>query len=68
MSYQRGRMSRRGLLLGVGSGLAVPWLIPSSAWSAPGRPGPNERIGVGAIGVGNRASLLLEQLPENGRI
>jgi len=61
-------MSRRGLLLGVGSGLAVPWLIPSSAWSAPGRPGPNERIGVGAIGVGNRASLLLEQLPENGRI
>ncbi|MGD9646529.1 MAG: Gfo/Idh/MocA family protein [Pirellulales bacterium] len=30
--------------------------------------GPNERIRVGAIGVGGRASLLLDQLPEAGEI
>ena len=30
--------------------------------------GPNERIRVGAIGVGGRASLLLEQLPEEAQI
>jgi hypothetical protein len=35
---------------------------------AANRPGANERIGIGAIGVGSRASLLLEQLPDGGRI
>jgi len=30
--------------------------------------GPNDRIRVGAIGVGGRASLLLDQLPEAGEI
>jgi predicted dehydrogenase len=31
-------------------------------------PGPNDKIRVGAIGVGGRASLLLEQLPESAEI
>lgn len=68
MSCQKRRVSRRTLLLGASGAVAVPWFLPQSARSAPDRAGPNERIGVGAIGVGNRASLLLEQLPEDGRI
>ncbi len=36
--------------------------------AADGKAGANERIRVGAIGVGNRASLLLEQLPADAQI
>jgi predicted dehydrogenase len=46
--------------------LSVPALLPRRARSA--EPGPNDRIRVGAIGVGKRASLLLEQLPEEAQI
>ncbi|MCA9167827.1 MAG: Gfo/Idh/MocA family oxidoreductase [Planctomycetales bacterium] len=46
----------------------MPMIIPRTALSAPGRPGANDRITVGAIGVGGRASLLLQQLPEDGQI
>ena len=35
---------------------------------APGRPGANDRIQVGVIGVGFRASLLIDQLPKPGEI
>ncbi len=48
--------------------LGAPLLISRTALAAPGRPGANDRITVGAIGVGGRASLLLEQLPESGQI
>ncbi|HEY2893014.1 MAG TPA: Gfo/Idh/MocA family oxidoreductase [Pirellulales bacterium] len=37
-------------------------------WAAPAQTSPNERIRVGAIGVGGRASLLLQQLPESAEI
>lgn len=36
--------------------------------SARGETSPNEQITIGAIGVGGRASLLLQQLPESARI
>ena len=42
--------------------------IPRSVFGGEGQPGANERIGVGAIGVGGRCTLLLDQLPEAGRI
>jgi predicted dehydrogenase len=65
-------LSRRQLLkravAGTAAGIAFPYLIPSGVLAADGKPGPNERIGVGAIGVGGRASLLLEQMPEDARI
>ncbi len=48
--------------------LGAPLIIPRSALAAPGRPGANDRIRVGAIGVGGRAKLLLEQLPEGAEI
>ena len=57
-------VDRRTLLLGVGAAAGVA-LLPRVGRSAPG---PNEKIRVGAIGVGGRASLLLEQLPEGADI
>ena len=48
--------------------LGVPLPISRNVLASMDRPGANERIGVGAIGVGHRASLLLDQLPEDGRI
>ncbi len=68
-----GRDSRRRFLKGAASTLAAgafgaPTIIARSALAAPGKPGANDRITVGAIGVGGRASLLLDQLPEGGQI
>jgi len=67
------RTDRREFLRQAGGGLAVgamgfPLVLPRSALSAPGKPGPNDRITIGAIGVGGRASLLLQQLPEEAQI
>ncbi|HEX5446586.1 MAG TPA: Gfo/Idh/MocA family oxidoreductase [Pirellulales bacterium] len=67
-----GRPNRRQFLQVAGgaaaSAFAVPTIIPRTALAAPGKPGANDRVTVGAIGVGGRASLLLEQLPEGGQI
>jgi predicted dehydrogenase len=66
------RFSRRRLLkfaaAGTAGALAVPYFIPSGVLAAGGKPGANERVAVGAIGVGFRASLLLSQLPEDAQI
>jgi predicted dehydrogenase len=66
------QLSRRGVLKlgvsGVVGAMAAPYLLPSGVLAAAGKPGANERVGVGAIGVGGRASLLLNQLPEGGQI
>jgi predicted dehydrogenase len=63
---------RRDLLkraiAGAAGAVAAPYLIPSRVLAAGGKPGANDRIGLGAIGVGGRASLLLDQLPEGARI
>ncbi len=40
----------------------------SRRWSAAAETGPGDVVRVGAIGVGNRAGLLLDQLPESARI
>jgi predicted dehydrogenase len=48
--------------------LSAPWIVSRRALAAPGIPGANDRITVGAIGVGGRASLLLQQLPESAQI
>jgi predicted dehydrogenase len=66
------RLSRRHLLklgaFGAAGAMATPYLIPSAVQAADGKPGANERVGIGAIGVGGRASLLLNQLPPSGQI
>lgn len=65
-------LSRRQFL-GAGaalsaSALGAPLFIPRDVLSAPDKPGANDRIRVGAIGVGGRATLLLQQLPEAAEI
>jgi hypothetical protein len=47
--------------------LGVPYFVASHALAAPGRPGANDRIGVGYIGCGRR-SAQLRNLPPEGRI
>ncbi len=44
------------------SSLAFPTLIPSGVLAAEGRPGANDRIGIGFIGMGRQASGLLSEL------
>jgi predicted dehydrogenase len=50
------------------SSLGLPMFIARKVLAAPGTPGANDRIRVGAIGVGGRATLLLQQLPEAAEI
>ncbi len=69
MSSDSGRkITRRTALLGAAATWAVPTFVPRSVLGGEGKPGANDRIGVGTIGVGFRASLLMDQLPEMGRI
>ena len=67
-SPRTGRLSRREMIKKTAIGLSLPMFVPRSVLGGAGRPGANERIGIGAIGVGGRASLLLNQLPEDGQI
>jgi len=67
------RASRRSFLKTSATAIAAgalggPTIISRRALAAPGETAPNDRITVGAIGVGGRASLLLEQLPESAQI
>ena len=62
------KISRRRAILAAGAGMAAPMFIPRAVLGGDGRPGANERIGVGTIGIGFRASLLMDQLPEAGRL
>jgi predicted dehydrogenase len=48
--------------------IGAPLFVARRALAAPGKTGANDRITVGAIGVGGRASLLLQQLPESAQI
>jgi predicted dehydrogenase len=47
---------------------AFPGVVPRRVLAAPGRPGANDRIRIGVIGVGGRANLLIDQLPAPGEI
>ena len=66
------KSSRRSFLKIVGrtatASLAIPTFVPSHALGAPGRPGPNDRIGIGFIGVGGRGRQLIDHMPGDGRI
>jgi predicted dehydrogenase len=41
------------------AGLTLPQLLPAGVLAADGRPGANDRIGIGFIGIGRQASALL---------
>ena len=61
-------LSRRAAMVRAAAAVSVPLLVPRAVLGQAGQPGANGRLGVGAIGVGGRAKLLLEQLPEGGQI
>ncbi len=65
---RQGKISRREMIKNSAIGLSVPMFVPRAVLGSRGKPGANDRVGIGAIGVGGRASLLLNQLPEDGRI
>ena len=62
------RLSRRNLLKRGAAGAAAAWFIPSGVLAAEGKPGANDRIAVATISCGGRVSMLVDQLPEQGRI
>ncbi len=62
------RPTRRRFITWSAAALAGPTTLSRRVVSAPLRPGANDRIRVGAIGVGGRGRLLLEQLPESAQI
>jgi len=72
MALRQKRLSRRRLLERTiplaATAVAAPYLIPASVLAAAGKPGANERVIVGVIGVGGRSGLLIDQLPEGARI
>jgi len=65
------RHSRRAFLKqsrALVGGAAVATVVPSAVLGAPGKPGANNRVLIGFIGVGNRAQQLIDHVPEEGRI
>ncbi len=66
-SYSRRNFLGRTLLAGGLAG-AIPTLISRSALAQGLRPGANDRITIGVIGVGNRSRQLIDQLPAEGQI
>ncbi len=63
-----GKMSRREMIRKTAIGLSLPVWVPRSVLGGSAGPAPSARVTVGAIGVGGRCSMLLDQLPEDGRI
>lgn len=56
------RISRRAFLRRssvLAAGAVLPQILPTGVLAAPGRPGANDRIGLGFIGIGRQASGLL---------
>ncbi len=61
------RLFVKKLAIGGVAGIALPTLVPGSVLAAQGRPGPNDQIGIGFVGVGRRGEQLMK-LPPEGRI
>jgi predicted dehydrogenase len=65
--HVKARVERRRFL-GTAAAISVPMLVPRRMLAGAEETAPNDRIRVGAIGVGNRATQLLSQLPESAQI
>ncbi|NQU22070.1 MAG: Gfo/Idh/MocA family oxidoreductase [Candidatus Nealsonbacteria bacterium] len=55
-------LRRREFLAAAGAVASAPYLLPSGVLAAQGKKGANERINVGHIGMGGRASSLYREL------
>ena len=65
LAYSRRRFLNRAVACAAG-GMVVPYFVPAGVLAGADRPGANERIGVGYIGVGRRG-LQLMGLPKEGQ-
>ncbi|HPM83188.1 MAG TPA: Gfo/Idh/MocA family oxidoreductase [Candidatus Anammoximicrobium sp.] len=63
----RRRFFRRTLQL-AGNSIALPAFVSSRVLAAPERPGANDRIGIGFIGLGARAQQIFSHLTEEVRV
>ena len=61
------RHSRRHFLRRA-CAVAAPLIVPGAALAAPGRPGPNDRIEIGVVGLGMRGRSLVGDMPSQGRV
>ncbi|MBI1903367.1 MAG: Gfo/Idh/MocA family oxidoreductase [Planctomycetia bacterium] len=61
-------LSRRRFLGHAAGALTATALIPSAAFARQRRPGPNDRIRIGVIGVGVRGKYLIANLPETAQV
>ena len=63
MDYSK-KVSRRRFIRDsaalTAAAVAAPYVIPSGVLAAAGRPGANDRIGIGGIGVGRQGSTMVE--------
>lgn len=59
---------RRRTFLRTSAACAVPFVIPATVLGKPGKPGANDRICVGMIGVGRRSSDLTKESPADLRL
>jgi len=63
------KISRRELFkISAAGAMVTPYFIPSGILAADGKPGPNEQVAVGVIGVGRRGAYLIDQMPAMARI
>jgi predicted dehydrogenase len=60
-STNRRNFLRRGAVVAA-SAVALPTFVPARVLAAEGRPGANDRIGIGFIGMGRQATGLLSEL------
>lgn len=51
----------------IAGGIGTPYIVSSSTLAAPNKPGANDRIGIGYIGMGRRAAQLMN-LPKEAQI
>lgn len=63
-----GKLSRRCFVKKSAVALAAPLFIPAHVLAAPGRPGANERVNLGVIGVHFRGPHLIKHMPAAGRV
>jgi predicted dehydrogenase len=66
-TFSRRQLLKTGAASAAGT-MALPYFIPSGILAADGKPGPNDQVGVGIIGVGKRGTFLFENMPDTGRV
>lgn len=65
--FQKKTTSRRQFVRQAASGIAIPYLLGSTALAGPKKSGANDRVGIGYIGVGRRGQQLMG-LPKDAQI